>query len=42
MSTHEENEKCVEYFVVEVPNPWAWEETGIEVSVSERPGMQWD
>jgi hypothetical protein len=40
MITHEENDKCVEYFIGEVPHLWGWEETGIEVSVSERPGMQ--
>jgi hypothetical protein len=40
MITHEENEKRVEIFVAEVPNPWAWGETEIEVSFSKRPGMQ--
>jgi hypothetical protein len=40
MITLEESEKFVEYFVGEVPYLWGWEETGIEVSVSERPGMQ--
>jgi hypothetical protein len=40
MITLEESEKFVEYFVEEVPHLWGWEETGFEVNISERPGMQ--